>query len=558
LVYEKVVFLQKNCYNLEDQVREYKSLQIIRAGRFRDLAAECVCFANAQGGVIVIGFDDKTQEPPQNQRIEQKILNDTLERLRGLTFSVALSVSDILTHENGGEYFEIYVSPSQKIIATTSDGKIFMRIADKCHAVHGEDIPRIAAEKDAFQWELITRNVSLQQIPQENITQFVTDIRLSDRVKDSIKEKSDVEILEHYNLVNNNIVTNLGILWLGTAGQRARIAYPITVQYIVYNANGEKIRKYVWDDYTLNPEKLIYSIEKETTEMNYFYELPDGMFRKQVRHYPKEVIRELLVNAFAHKSYLISADIFIEVYPDKMTITSPGSLPLGITKDNILHEVNRRNTHLIKIFHDLKLMEAEGSGYDMIYEKLIVDAKELPVIESDFNKVAVSLKSKIVDIDALNLINYIIKHFQLNGREEIFVGIVARYKKILATELVKILQLKEEERLRSWYARLRDLQIIKTQGVKKGMAFIVNPQLLSDSKLNIKPSLKTIEPHRLKALIVEDLKIYPRSKSSEIKERIHDISIEEIRRVLRKMEKERIIKGESTRRHKVYLLANNH
>ena len=540
---------------MENQVREYKSLQIITGGRFKELAEECVGFANAQGGVIVVGVEDKTKEPPNNQRIEQKLLNNTLERLRGLTYSVALSASEILTHKNGSEYFEIYVAPSKKTTATTSDGKILMRVADKCLPVHGEDIHRIAAEKDAFQWELITRNIDFQQIPQKNITQFVYDIRQSDRVKESVKEKSDIEILEHYYLLDNNQITNLGILWLGTAAQRARLSYPITVQYIVYNANNEKIRKYNWDDYAQNPKELLYSIEKEAIELTYFYELPDGLFRKQVRHYPKEVIRELLINAIAHKSYLISADIFIEAYPDRMTITSPGSLPMGITKNNILHENYRRNTHLVKILHDLKLMESEGSGYDMIYEKLIVDAKELPSIDANFNKVSVSLNSKIVDIDALNLMNYILNHFQLTGREEIFVGIVAQNKKIFATELVKILQLPEEERLRSWYTRLRDMQIVKTQGEKKGTAFIINPKLLSDSKLNIKPSLKTIEPYRLKALIVEDLRIHPHSKSSEIQERIVDISIEEIRRILLNMEKEKIILSAGAKRYKVYDLA---
>ena len=540
---------------MENQIREYKRLQMVTGGQFKDLAAECVAFANAQGGIIVIGIEDKTKKISPNQKIEQKILNDTLEKLRGLTYSVALSASDILTHENGGQYFEISVSPSKKTIATTSDGKIYMRVADKCLPVHGEDIQRIAAEKDAFQWELITRNVNLQQIPLENITQFVTNIRQSDRVKDSIKEKSDVEILEHYNLIDSTQLTNLGVLWLGTASQRARLSYPITVQYIVYNADDQKVRKYNWDDYALNPEELIYAIEKEAVEMSYFYELPDGMFRKQVRHYPKEVIRELLVNAFAHKSYLISADIFIEVYPDRMTITSPGDLPLGVTKDNILHEKFRRNSHLIKIFHDLKLMEAEGSGYDMIYEKLIVDAKELPMIEANFNKVAVTLKSKIIDVDTLNLINYIINNFDLSSREEIFVGTVARHQKILATELVKILQLPEEGRLRSWYSRLKDLQIIKTHGEKKGTAFIINPKLLSDSKLNIKPTLKTIEPYVLEELIKTDLSHYPKSTIGDIESRLKDVNKKVIQRAIYRLVRDEKIIAEGSKTYRTYLLA---
>jgi ATP-dependent DNA helicase RecG len=544
---------------METQVREYKSLQIVTGGKdkVKDLAATCVCFANAQGGVITIGFDDKTQMPPVGQHIEQKLINNTLERLRGLTFSVALSVSTILIHENGSEYFEITVYPSNKIIATTSDGKIFIRITDKCHAVRGEDLQRIAAEKDAFQWELGAKSIFIQDIKINNIIRFAEKIKQSDRVKDSIKEKSDIEILEHYNFVENNRLTNLGILWLGTAQQRSRLSYPITVQYIVYDTAEQKTRKIVWDDHTLNPEELIYAVEKEAVELNYSYEIPDGLFRKQIRHYPKEVVRELLINAFAHKSYLISADITIEVYPDKMKITSPGSLPLGITGDNILHEKHRRNPHLIKVLHDLKLMEAEGSGYDLIYEKLSSDAKAFPIIESDFNKVVVTLDSKVLDLEALRLLDYISQHYSLTLREKIVVGIVARHQKTLSTELTKTLQLTEEERLRTWTTGLINRGILKTQGNKKGTAFIINQLLLSESKLNLKPSLKTIEPYVLEELIKTDLRNYPDSAIGDIKNRIKDVDKKEIQRILYKLAKQNYILASGSRTYRKYKLTKN-
>lgn len=46
---------------METQVIEYKSLQKIKTGDkgFKELAKTCVCLANAQGGKILIGFDDK-------------------------------------------------------------------------------------------------------------------------------------------------------------------------------------------------------------------------------------------------------------------------------------------------------------------------------------------------------------------------------------------------------------------------------------------------------------------------------------------------------------------
>ena len=542
---------------METQVTEYKSLKKIQTGDngFKELAKTCVCLANAQGGVIVIGFEDKTKEPPHEQKINQKQINDTLEKLRGFCFSVGLSTSAILNHANGGEYFEIQVFPSQKIVATTSDGKIYIRIADKCEPVHGEDLQRIVAEKDAFQWELVGKNIPLNTVPENNVQKLVNDIRLSDRVKDSIKEKSDIEILEHYSLIQNRQLTNLGILWLGTAQQRAKLSYPITVQYIVYDALEQKTRKFLWDDYTLNPKELLFSIEKEAIELNYSYEFPDGLFRSQVKYYPKEVIRELLINAIAHKSYLISADISIEVFSDSFRISSPGGLPLGITSNNILHEKHRRNPHLIKLLHDLKLMEGEGSGYDLIYEKLSTDAKPFPLIESDFNKVTVSLESKIIDLEALRLTDYITQHFQLSQREKIVVGIVARHKKILSTELTRILQLSEEDRLRSWYSKLVERKILQTHGKGKGNAFILNPQLLSNSRLNIKPTLKTIESHVLEQLLLTDLKAYPDSSISDMKKRIADIPQKELQKTIYGLVSKGELVSKGSKTYRTYSLA---
>jgi len=45
-------------------------------------------------------------------------------------------------------------------------------------------------------------------------------------------------------------------------------------------------------------------------------------------------------------------------------VVNPGPLPLGVTPQNVLHTTVRRNEHLARLFHDLKLMEREGSGFD--------------------------------------------------------------------------------------------------------------------------------------------------------------------------------------------------
>jgi len=546
---------------IEDNHKEYKGLKKIidnqgklKSEGFRDLAIVCVAMANVQGGTIFIGIEDGEQIPPSGQKISSKITNETITRLRSLCFNVGIVLNDIETDTNGGQFFSLTIHPALKSIATTADGKIYVRIGDQCQPARSEDIVRLANEKDAFQWELQARNISLNDIPETNINWFTQEIRNSDRVKQVIKNLSNVEILEHYNLVEKNKLTNLGVLWLGNVSQRSKLVYPLTVQYIVYDEQEKKIRKEVWQDYSMNPKQLLLDIEKEAVELTYFDEFPQGLFRNKIRHYDERVLRELLINAIAHKSYTISGDIFIKVYSNRLEIVNPGGLPLGITKDNILHSTHRRNPHLIRIFHDLKLMEGEGSGYNLIYEITSRDSKEFPIPVSDYNTTSVTQYSKILDEEAVLLLDFIAKNYQLSQKEFIVLGIITRRKKILATQLIKELQLTDEERLRSYVSNLTDLSVLITRGVKKGTEYLINPKLIASSKINIKPTLKTIEQPRLKALIEELLKITPNLSIKAIHYKIGDIDIADVRKCVYSMVKDGALKTQGAKTNRVYLL----
>lgn len=538
----------------ENQTIEYKSIRKIRTGDngFRDLSVTCVALANAQGGTIYVGYEDKTKEPLPNQHVDIKEINDTLSRLRGLCFNVGISSSEVEKHPNGGEFFELYIAPSLKSIATTSDAKIYMRIGDKCEPVRNEEIQRLSIEKGAYQWEVLPTPVDYKDIPQDNIKKFVQDIRESDRVKAHVKQMSDEEIIEHYNLFDGKRVTNLGVLWLGTASQRSRISYPITVQYIVYNNLEQKVRKEEWHDNSLNPKELLIDIERTATELNYAYEIPDGLFRKQIRHYHPKVIRELLLNAFAHHCFTISNDIMICVFPDRMEISSPGGLPLGVTKDNILHQRHRRNPHFTTIMSDLKLMEGEGSGYDLIYEITSMDSKKPPIIESSFNETKVILYSEIQNADIIPLLDYTQRNYSLSQKNFIAFGAIAKAEKIRSLDLTEYLQLSDEDRLRNYIGNLLKDEIVLKDGRGKGTYYKINPKLISNAKVNKRTSLKTIEPYRLKALILEDLKNHPMSMIDEMAYRLPDVDFDELQKMVRKMATNGEISHDNSRRYRRY------
>ena len=66
---------------VEDKNRDYKSIRkaIGKQADLKSLAETCVCFANAQGGELIIGIEDKESYPPQNQRVEIEDMNEVVK-----------------------------------------------------------------------------------------------------------------------------------------------------------------------------------------------------------------------------------------------------------------------------------------------------------------------------------------------------------------------------------------------------------------------------------------------------------------------------------------------
>jgi ATP-dependent DNA helicase RecG len=202
---------------------------------------------------------------------------------------------------------------------------------------------------------------------------------------------------------------------------------------------------------------------------------------------------------------------------------------------------------------DLKLMEGEGSGYDLIYELNGMEAKRPPFIESSFNETKVTLYSDIQNTDVLPLLDYTLNNYKLSQKGYIAFGAIAAETKIQATKLSSYLQLSDDDRLRSYVEPLLRDGIINKKGTKKGTTYYINPKLIANSKANIKTSLKTIEPYALKALIMEDLKYHPQSLLSEIAERLPDVERSDLRKMIYSMVGNEInaIGGKTYRRYEI-------
>jgi ATP-dependent DNA helicase RecG len=113
--------------------------------------------------------------------------------------------------------------------------------------------------------------------------------------------------------------------------------------------------------------------------------IPGKMARKDIPDYPPRAVREAMVNAICHRDYTIQGgSISLLMYSDRLEITSHGTLPTGITIDDLkrTHESQPRNERLTYAMNKLGIIESVGTGtQEMIKECKIIGNKEPQYIE---------------------------------------------------------------------------------------------------------------------------------------------------------------------------------
>ena len=106
-----------------------------------------------------------------------------------------------------------------------------------------------------------------------------------------------------------------------------------------------------------------------------------GLGRADVREVPEEVLREALVNAIVHREYdaaFTGQPISVDIYENRLEITSPGGLWGGKTVENIADGTSRcRNAALMRLVRSLPgvaesqiMAEGQGSGVPMMMHEM--------------------------------------------------------------------------------------------------------------------------------------------------------------------------------------------
>ncbi len=122
----------------------------------------------------------------------------------------------------------------------------------------------------------------------------------------------------------------------------------------------------------------------------------EDLKRPSVAKYPKRALREALVNAFAHRDYQLYDPLRVTAFLDRVEISSPGGLPIGVK----LAEIRRgpvgpqwRNQTLAWFFNRLDLAEAEGQGLRTIRQTLRREGCPPPRFDANEVRVLCTLRA---------------------------------------------------------------------------------------------------------------------------------------------------------------------
>jgi ATP-dependent DNA helicase RecG len=131
------------------------------------------------------------------------------------------------------------------------------------------------------------------------------------------------------------------------------------------------------------------------------YEAVSGLFREPIPEYPRAVVREALLNAFAHRDYgRVGTTIDVTVWDDRIEIRSPGPLAGHITVDNMRLEHFSRNRRLMRTLRSMGLVEEYGEGVDRMFQEMEARLMLPPEFSATVDSLTVTLRNQfLIDLD---------------------------------------------------------------------------------------------------------------------------------------------------------------
>jgi ATP-dependent DNA helicase RecG len=197
-----------------------------------------------------------------------------------------------------------------------------------------------------------------------------------------------------------------------------------------------------------------------------------GLRHRESLEYPFEAVRELLVNAVAHRDYNLQGDcIHLNIFSDHLEVTSPGELPGPVTLQNLLEARFSRNAVIVQVLADLGFVERLGYGLERVVNLMGDNGMQLPRFEEHAGTFRVTLLGEPpLEAPQFDYAQY--AELDLNPRQQRAINHLAKNQRITNSEYQTLCPDVHPETLRRDLVDLVKRQVLLKIGDKRATYYI--------------------------------------------------------------------------------------
>jgi ATP-dependent DNA helicase RecG len=359
---------------------------------WRDEFLKWICgFANAQGGKIYIGKNDKGDVIGIDNA---KRLMDDLPNKIVTNLGIICDIN--LLEENEKQLIEIIVEPYPNPV--NYKGQYHYRSGSTKQELKGAALDKFLLQKQGKTWDSVPfPRTSVEDLDGNAFSIFKRKAQNSGRVDDDILSDSNQSLLEKLDLMEYEYITRAGILLFHPKPDKYFTGSFIKVGFFTSDED-LRYQDEVHGSLFEQIEKTLDLLKTKYMKAQIRYE---GASRIEEFPFPPRAFREALLNAVAHKDYSSTAPIQISVYENKLIIWNQGQLPEGWTIDKLTekHPSIPYNPKISNALFRGGYIEAWGRGTISMIDECVSFGKPLPKYMYEMSGFWVEFRKDIFDSD---------------------------------------------------------------------------------------------------------------------------------------------------------------
>jgi len=423
---------------------------------WRDEYLKWICgFANAKGGKIYIGKDDKGNVVGVNNA--KKLLEDIPNKAKDI-LGVIVDVN--LHSAKEGDYLEISIDDYPYPV--NYKGQYHYRTGSTKQELKGAALDKFMLQKKGEKWDGVpVPNVSVADLKQETFDSFRKKALKSKRIEEDVLTDSNELLIENLQLKENDFLKRAAILLFHpkpenfVTGAYVKIGFFESDSELMYQ---DEIHGNILEQIEKTMDLLFTKYIK--AEITY-----EGIHRVETYEYPKEAIREALLNAIIHKDYSGNTPIQISVYKDKIMFWNDGQLPENWTIEKLSqkHASKPYNPDIANAVFRCGYIESWGRGTIKIIERCVEAGLPKPSYKYETSGLWVIFNKDIYTLEYLNSLD-------LNDRQIKAVLYTKENGKITNSEYQKINNVSRETASRD-LRKIVERKLLISSGNKGAGAF---------------------------------------------------------------------------------------